>query len=201
MRMFFGVFLFLMAQAGSAQPVKTDDASPVKDALADSSCDLVRSKGHLDPKKLVLEYLERDGSGQFLRADKWFDGAALCPGHEPGPDSFQVITSYELVARRVASDRAEFDVLYRVAGDLVHINEKEFGFKPGAAQHRRKFVAWKTDFGWRLQGSLLGESQFVMPLPTLNFCKERLGEGDRRIIKELGNMPGLSKQGSSNVAK
>ena len=120
----------------------------------DEGCAFDTTVAHPDPDRLVTEYLARDAAGQFLQTDAWFAGATECPGHEPGPDSYVVISEYRSAPLHRGSDSVAYAVTSTVVGMMGPA-----GLRSDPRTVVDTVAAVRTPFGWRIASPAL--RQFV----------------------------------------
>jgi hypothetical protein len=133
----------------AARQAATGEAiDPATGVAAD--CGFVKSFAHPNGRALLNDFLARDGAGQLLGTDEWFNGATDCPAHEPGPDRYTLIFSYT----PSQSDKGD---------DLIEsvITSRRFGYAGADGAGRPTFQLdtgtvidtirlRRTEYGWRV---------------------------------------------------
>lgn len=137
-------------------PARSDITSLPKDslfAMDTVGCAADTVFAHADPGKLVQEYLQRDGSGAFLKADPWLNSALECPSHSPGWDAATLVTSFQTLPITVTTDSATFMVTYGRHSYLVQ-DSRGFFLNPSPAAESDTFVLIRSSHGWRIRWPL-----------------------------------------------
>lgn len=118
----------------------------------EASCMFEKRVLHPDGGELIREFLLRDGRGDFLRSDPWFNSATECPGHEPGFDSHALIAGYTL-SLRPQNDSLLFGIVeIREIGGVYWDTAGRPGLQLDPRTRIDTIRAGKTQFGWRLLG-------------------------------------------------
>jgi hypothetical protein len=141
-------------QAASASP-SASPSVPAPSASAaddDDGCMAVTSSRHPDPARLLSEYLEHNGRGEFMATSEWHDAAVECPGHTPGWDGATLVTRWATAPLDRRSDTARFVVTYQRAGRITQDSAGLYiAVDPGIQIDTLVFV--HRPYGWRLGGS------------------------------------------------
>ena len=141
-------------------------------------CAFDSSVVHRDPVALLREFAGRDAQGQFLKTDPWFDKAVDCPGHEPGPDAFAVIKTYDIAFDTISGDTVRARITYRPLGWL----EGGARFSADTTVEVRILKAAEGPFGWRIASPAL--DQHVLVDAVLGF--PWLSDSISRRLRALG---------------
>lgn len=98
----------------------------------------------------MSEFIARDARGDFLRTSEWFQGATMCPGHEPGPDSYTVIEDYQVTSLERMPSRVGVVVTARRVGYL-----SSTGLRVDPGTDVDTVFASLTSHGWRIESPAL----------------------------------------------
>lgn len=129
-----------------------------------------------DPVSLVRSYVKRDGNGERLGPNPWFDGVVTWP-QEPGYDSHTVIRTYEVQPPpTIAGSPAKIPVRYDVIGWIT-----SSGFISQEKLEKFIFVVVLTDDGWRIQAPQIDQHILAEVALKIGF----LSAEDAARIREL----------------
>lgn len=135
---------------GSAQP-GFDSAAPAAAMLLDPArwdvevCDTDTLPHHPTAESLVVELVRRARTGSFDRAGDWLPTATLCPGVEPGYDTFFVLDDVRIEWLFLHTDTA-----------VVVLHSRQLGTYDGAfridvTERADTLVVLRTRAGWRFE--------------------------------------------------
>ena len=102
---------------------------------------IIKQDIRLKPSNLVNEYVKRDAKGDFLQTNEWWNKAVVCPACMGGPDTFTVISSYEI--KKI--NEMEFSVIYQTEGEISGQN-----FTQKKKTEKQSFTVVKTEWGFKL---------------------------------------------------
>jgi hypothetical protein len=141
---------------------------------------------HPDPVALVREYVERDGSGQFLSESAWRNSAVACPEQLAAADQAAVVQKYAVRALTVGADTALVEVSYQRAGLLVQRGGEEeevssLGYMPEPRTEVDTFVVVRAGGTWRIHAPMI--EQHVLPAAALRHFA--LPAADRARIEAI----------------
>ncbi|WP_374035752.1 hypothetical protein ACES2I_08705 [Bdellovibrio bacteriovorus] len=74
---------------------------------SDPECYFLKVQNKKGPRELLNAFLTSDAEGGFVNGGK-INEFALCPGHQGGGDSFDVVRSYSVLTEKVGKEDAEF---------------------------------------------------------------------------------------------
>ena len=141
---------------------------------------------HGDPLALVREYVQRDGSGQFLGESAWRSSAVACPEQLATGDGAALITKVETRAIEVGADTALIEVTYQRAGVLAQQGgeSEEVSSIRFVAEPRTEvdtFVVVRDPESWRIHAPMI--EQHLLPDAALRGVA--LAAADRQAIQAL----------------
>ena len=142
-------------------------AVPVALTADEAECGLSIVEGHPDGHRLLHEFLERDAAGQFLESDDWFDNAAECPDHEPGPDAFRVISSWRIVDSTFSDTTGRAVIESQQLGRVSSDSLDDRIFEPDVRLFTDTVELRQTRFGWRVRSPALRQ-MVRAPAPVLD---------------------------------
>ena len=111
---------------------------------SEPTCDFRRVQAHADSKELADSFIARSADGEFSRAENWLPTAVDCPGHEPGYDLFEVVSTYAVKPLNAGADT----VRYELTLNRVGVMSNGFHAEPGITIDT--FVTYRTPYGWRI---------------------------------------------------
>lgn len=139
---------------------------------------IVKKDLHLEPATLVNEYVKRDANGEFLKTNEWWNTAVACPACMGGPDTFTVISSYEI--KKI--DNWKYTVLYKIEGV---VSGETFTTQKKTKSYTFDIV--KTAWGHKLNNKAY---QMVRVDAALNKFKSQLNKGSIEILKSIVDKKG-----------
>lgn len=95
----------------------------------------------LKPEQLVREYVERDGKGEFLQTNTWWNTAVTCPECMGGPDTFTVVKGHGI--KRLSD--LQYEVSYSVIGTCSGDTFREL-----QTSRKQIYTVVKTAWGFKL---------------------------------------------------
>lgn len=149
-------------------------------SVDDGGCEANPDAAHPNPQRLISEYLDRGGRGEFLASSAWHDGAVECPGHTPGFDSATLVTGWRLSTLRETADSVLFQVAFDRHSDLTQDSTGMY-LVPAAGVELDTIIAVRKPFGWRVGGFEF--QPHVLPMAAK--ARLQLREGDQRLIDSL----------------
>ena len=138
------------------QPSVASATVTTNPALADSTCNFVRTVAHPEAEALVREFVRRDASGEFLEASDWFNQAVDCPGHQGAHDVPTEARGYKLAIAYRDSAELRAEVTWDVVG-------KGDAVMPGTEVDLVRAI--HTPFGWRVASPAHVPHEIVPPPP------------------------------------
>jgi hypothetical protein len=134
---------------------------------------IVKKDLRLKPDALVNEYVKRDANGEFLQTNQWWNSAVACPACMGGPDTFTVISSYDINKL----DDLTYSVVYKIEGDLSGDT-----FSPRKNTESRTFDVVKTSWGYKINGKAY---QMVKANVAFDKYKSQLNKHSLEILKAI----------------
>jgi len=130
---------------------RSSEASEVKPAWEDKECYFNKRQIQLGPRVLLETFLASDSRGEFFVNDKFGD-FLLCPGHQGGPDLFEVIKGYNISKEKIEKDKAEFSVVFDLLGSISSggIDGSLNSFTKNVKSEEFVLKMVKTPYGWRI---------------------------------------------------
>lgn len=150
----------------SAAPARADN----------DGCGFVPATGHTNPARLLADYLQHDGAGEFTRSDGWRDSAMACPAHAPGWDGFTLIASYKSDSLGTTADSARYLVTYQRLG-LLEQDTAGFYIKDDVGEEKDTIVLARTSYGWRVAD--LDQEPHLLPAGALLISTLRPSDAER----------------------
>jgi hypothetical protein len=147
-------------------------ASSAFGAELDTSGIVKRDLG-LSPDKLVQEYVKRDANGEFLSTNDWWNTAVACPDCMGGPDTFTVISDYQI--KKVSE--LKYEVTYEIEGSLSGNS-----FTPAKKKQKDSFTVIKTPWGFKLDNKAF---QMVRADVALKNYGNTLDKTSRALLKSI----------------
>jgi len=150
----FPILLFLLAacqprpDAGPSQAGASGAIDPSVGVAGD--CGFVKSFAHPNGRALLNDFLARDGAGEFLQRDPWFDGATDCPAHEPAPDRYTLIFSYTPTVTERGNDLLQAVISSRRLGYVGSSGERRPTFVLDTGITIDTLALRRTGYGWRV---------------------------------------------------
>lgn len=160
----------------SAPPPSTLSAASAAASADTDGCGFVAAVGHTNPDRLLADYLQHDGEGEFTRSDGWRDSAMACPAHAPGWDGFTLIASYRTDSLPGTADSVRFLVTYQRIG-LLEQDTLGFYLKPDSAVELDTLVMVRTAYGWRVGDT--DQEPHLLPAGALRISTLRPGDVER----------------------
>jgi hypothetical protein len=102
-----------------------------------------------DPVALVKEFVQRDGDGEFLAPNTWFNSAVDCPGHEEEPESLVVVGKTTITPLASRADTARVEVSYTRLGS-AQTDPGDQLFEPDSGSFADTITVSRSRFGWRI---------------------------------------------------
>lgn len=140
-----------------------------------------------EPVRLVQEYVRRDGLGERLRTNPWFDSVITNPEHEPGYDGFTAIARSRVRPLGSNGDTVRVEVVYDVVGTIRQVAEgggkTGMRFLPRGGSEVVEFPVVRTPRGWRIESPQI--DQHVTPGVILSSPLIRLPEADQAKLRAL----------------
>lgn len=134
---------------------------------------IVKKDLRLIPADLVQEYVKRDANGEFLQTNDWWNTAVACPACMGGPDTFTVISSYQIKR----AGELKYSVVYqtegRISGDA---------FTPQKKKESQSFTVVKTDWGYKLDNKAY---QMVRADIALKKYRSQLNKSSLELLKAI----------------
>ncbi|WP_413942736.1 hypothetical protein [Bdellovibrio sp. HCB-162] len=120
-------------------------------AWKDPECSFYKKQSNYSARQLISTFLKLDSEGGFVNSAK-IEEFALCPGHQGGGDSFEVINGFSIVKENIGKESSEFVVKFQKLGTVTS------GGRDGSLNSFIKsqqsdevlFKLAKTPFGWRI---------------------------------------------------
>lgn len=141
------IFLLLFLVSSSSNSFAGATSMP----WSDPECYFFKELNKKGPRGLLNAFLASDGEGGFVNGGK-LNEFALCPGHQGGGDSFDVVRSYTVVNESVGKDSADFSVRFEKLGTITiggpdgNLNS----FTKDLKSETVLFKLVKSPFGWRI---------------------------------------------------
>ena len=138
--------------------------------------------GMIDPISLVRQYVKRDGDGERLFSESWFQDVVTWP-HEPGYDSFTVVRKYTVERPRdIQGSPAKVPVRYECIGWVVPAQDHPV-FIEGDRIEVFTYVAVRGEGGWKIDAPQI--DQHI--LAEVAASRENMTPEDAARIRELAS--------------
>lgn len=116
------------------------DAYDIEHCMFDSTAH------HADGIALLEDFVRRARTGAFDHTESWMPTAFLCPGVEPGYDTFYVLDGVSLEFIRRGADSVSAVLRSEQLG------YESSGYFPERGMRADTLTAYRTRYGWRLRG-------------------------------------------------
>ena len=141
---------------------------------------------HGDPAALVREYVQRDGSGQFLDESQWRVSAVACPEQLADAGQATLISAYDVRPIARGADTTLVEVTYRRAGMLVQQGGEDeevssIAFVEEPRVEVDTFVVVRDGVTWRISAPML--EQHLLPDAALRHYA--LAPADRQKVEAV----------------
>jgi hypothetical protein len=128
---------------------------PGKDGTTDTGsgtadCGMSTIRTHPAPLPLLMEFLERDARGEFVKHSDWFSSAVTCPDHEAGADVASEASGYQTRVLREAADTVQLEVVWSRLGYV-----SAAGMEEALGAEFDTLTAVRTPHGWRIASPAL----------------------------------------------
>ena len=111
------------------------------------------------PEKIVINYLEMDAAGEFLKQSNWLNENMLYPEFIPAWDNSTLIKSYKITDFKIDGNKAFVNVEYEKMGDVLQ-NSKGFYVEKNEKVVKIIFELHKVEKFWKIAKPI--QNQHVM---------------------------------------